>query len=256
MIFGRKRKDATPESPLSPDEPAFDDDLDDDDDLDEEVESASGEDTDDEIDDDESDDSEAEEKVDPWDEYDASQDWREDGPFDYDEVELEGDDVPRIDLGSLIVTPEDGMQLQIVADEATRQGLALVVALGESAMQLEVRAAPNSGGFARELRDDIVAETSDAEGRSELAKGPFGTEVRRVVPATDPQGNQGFAPMRDWFAEGPRWLLNGRLMGAAALDSEGEAAAPFEEFFRNLIVRRGDEPMAPGQIVPLVLPQG
>jgi len=50
-----------------------------------------------------------------------SQDWREEGPFDIDEVDLEADGVPRLDLGALIVTPEDDMQIQIIADAATRR---------------------------------------------------------------------------------------------------------------------------------------
>ncbi|MEE3553429.1 hypothetical protein QO159_30390, partial [Pseudomonas aeruginosa] len=36
---------------------------------------------------------------------------REDGPFDIDEVDLDADDVERIDFGSLIVTPFENMQM-------------------------------------------------------------------------------------------------------------------------------------------------
>lgn len=192
---------------------------------------------------------------DEWAAFDASRDWRHDGPFDVSEVDLDEDEVSRLDLGSLIVTPSDGMTLQIIADEATGQGTALVAGLGKSAIQIAVLAAPQSGGTAADVREDILNQTQAAGAHTELAKGPFGTELRRVLPALDAEGNEGYAAVRDWFAEGPRWLLNGRLLGDAALDTENAGAARvFDEFFRNLVVRRGDAAMVPGSVIPLVLP--
>ena len=131
------------------------------------------------------DDAEDGEDADPWAELDASRDWRDDGPFDIDEVELADDEVPRLDLGSLIITPAQGMQLQIIADPETGQGMALVAAAGTSAIQVTLYAAPVSPGFATDLRADMVAETEQSGGSCEYAEGPFGTELRRVVPATD-----------------------------------------------------------------------
>lgn len=250
MIFGRKKQQA---SPTEPDPADLADELDD-----EEIEddSDSDDEDEDEVDFDD-DDEEVDEEADEWIAFDESEDWREEGPFDIDEVDLEADDVPRLDLGALILTPEDGMQIQIVADAQTGDGLALVLTLDGAAMQVEVKAAPLSGGFAAEVRDDIIEETLSAGGSAERTKGPYGTELRRVVPVDSPDGDDSFAPLRDWLVEGPRWLLVARLMGEAAIDVNGVGASrPFDEAFRNLIVRRGDDPMAPGQTVPLKVPEG
>jgi len=290
VIFGRKKQQA---SPAEPDPDDLSDELDD-----EELDDGS----DDGMDDDEVDsdadvgfddeDEEVDEEADEWIAFDESEDWREEGPFDIDEVDLEADDVPRledfygkdgyletrahpnrkpntttgnIDLEYeinesekyLIVTPEEGMQIQIIADAESGNGLALVLSLNGAAMQVEVKAAPQSGGFAAEVRDDIIEETLSAGGSAERRKGPYGTELRRVVPVESPDGEDAFAPLRDWLVEGPRWLVLGRLMGDAAIDVSGDGASqPFDEAFRNLIVRRGDEPMAPGQTVPLKVPEG
>ena len=256
MIFGRKKKAAVPASPDSADptqEPDEETDREPDPAADEDADAEVRDDSEDE--DDVSEDEDDSDEDDDWDEDPAE--WRSEGPFDLDEVDLDGDEVERMDLGALIITPEEGMQLQIVADAETRQGMALVAVLGASAIQVEVRAAPNSGGFAKEIRGDIEAETKEAGGTCDVARGPFGIELRRVVAATDQEGNEGFAPLRDWFAEGPRWLLIGRLMGEAALDVNGEGAAlVMEEFFGNLIVRRGSEAMGAGQTVPITIPQG
>ncbi len=180
---------------------------------------------------------------------------RADGPFDIDEVELGGDDVTRIDLGALIITPWQGLNLQLQVNEATRQVRAITGVWHKSGLEVTLFAAPASGRLADELRDDLVEEAQQAGGSAELADGPFGTEVRRVMPQTGPNGEQLFHVSRVWFAEGPRWLLRGTLLGEAALTEAGDAkAGPFIEFFRNLVVRRGSKPMVPGELITMELP--
>ena len=228
MIFGRKK--AVPE-PDDIDEQL--DDADDLEDLDEEPETP-------------------EEELDEWARLDSSRDWRDDGPFDIDEVDLDADDIERIDLGAIIITPEPGLSIKLVADAATKQIRQVVVEHGpQSAAQLTVFAAPAIGDYRGELRQEMIAQTANTK-VVELAKGPFGTELRRVLTLTDAEGREGFAPLRDWLIAGPRWVLDVRLIGQAALDSDNKGeAGVFEEFVRNIIVRRGDTAMAPGSVVPL-----
>ncbi|PIE98946.1 MAG: hypothetical protein CR979_03555, partial [Propionibacterium sp.] len=70
--------------------------------------------------------------LDVWGEFDLK-DWREDGPFDISEVDLDADDVERLDLGSVVVTPFNGMQMQLQADEETKKVSAILIIKGESA---------------------------------------------------------------------------------------------------------------------------
>lgn len=240
MIFGRKKADPVPPDPDDADEKDETDDIADDDALDDEDEP--------------SDEEPAE--LDPWVAFDSSRDWRDDGPFDIDEVDLGADDVQRVDLGTLILTPEKGMNIKLVANAETKQVQHVVVENGpQSAMQITVFAAPATEDFRADIREDIVAHTENAK-VVDMAEGPFGTELRRVIALTDDQGREGFAPLRDWLIAGPRWVLNVRLIGQAALDSANEAAASeFEEFVHNIIVRRGDVAMVPGSVVPLVPPE-
>ena len=187
---------------------------------------------------------------DEWEQFDLSQDWRADGPFDIDEVDLDADEVKRIDLGAMILTPEEGMSITLIVGP-DKQILNAVVNHGpKSAVHLTVFAAPSAGDYCATLREDIIAGTQNAK-VIEKAKGPFGTELRRVVTTTDDKGREGFAPLRDWLIEGPRWVLDARLMGQAAIDEHGADAVLFEEFVRNIIVRRGDVAMVPGSVVPL-----
>jgi hypothetical protein len=183
-------------------------------------------------------------------------DWREDGPFDYEEVDLGGDGVARIDLGTLIVTPWDGLGLQLQVDEQSRKVQSVTGMWHDSGLELSLFAAPASGGLAGELRAAAVEETETAGGSAEVVTGEFGPELRRVLPQQGPKGEQLFHVSRVWYAEGPKWLLRGTLLGEAALDTANNEAAPFRELFRNLIVRRGTTPMVPGDLITMTLPEG
>lgn len=206
-------------------------------------------------DDDEDEADEDQPEPDEWEVFDLSRDWREDGPFDIDEVDLEADDVTRLDLGALIVTPDRGFNIQLAADARTGAVTQLVVGNGpQSAMQVTLLAAPTDVDYRAEIRGELVGQSAGARS-VELAQGPFGTEIRRVVPVTDPTGREGVLPLRDWLVAGPRWVLNARLMGAAALDQKGKSlAAGLEEFFRNIVVRRDEAAMVPGSPIALTPP--
>jgi len=207
-------------------------------------------------DDAEPDDDEESDDEDEQDAEDAEEiDWRADGPFDYDEVDLGADEVQRLDLGSLILTPWEGMGLQLQVNEGTQQVVAALAFWEQSGLELALLAAPTSGGLADELREDLTEEAEQAGGSSSTADGPFGPELRRVLPAEGPSGEQLFQVSRTWFAEGPRWLLRGTLLGEAGLTEDDEgAAAPFVEFFRNVVVRRGEAPMVPGEVIVMTMP--
>ncbi len=242
MIFGRKGRKA---------KASTDEDVDDvvtveDDALDEDADVA-------DLDED-ADETEAAEDVDP----------RADGPFDYEEVDLSGDDavlaaqrVRRVAFGPLIVTQPEDLLLQLQGDPKTNAVYTLLAHHENSGLEVALFAAPRSGGLAAELREDIVEEATQGGGQAEIVSGPFGPEVKRVLPLDGPEGEQLFHVSRIWLVEGPGWLLRGTLMGRAALvEGEAEPADFFVEFFRDLVVRRDEEPRSPGEIIHLALPEG
>jgi hypothetical protein len=207
-------------------------------------------------------------------------DWRSSGPYDIDEVEsIEStEESPKIDLGSLILTavPGSELRLQVAEDSGEIVSAMLVIETtidprmgGEqptganqqpqtysSALELGAYAAPRSGGLWAELRDEISRSATEAGGTASLAEGPFGVELRRLIPVTTPDGEEGYQPSRMWVAEGPRWLLRGIVYGQAAIedDADSPVVADVLSAFRQVIVRRGDEPMAPGDLLSLTMP--
>lgn len=185
-------------------------------------------------------------------------DHRADGPFDHDEVDLTADadaGIERLTFGPLIVTPFEGLNVQLHGDQDSGTIYAMLAMYESSGLELALFAAPTSGGLAGELREDTIVEAQEAGGSAETADGPFGPEVRRVLPLEGPEGEQLFHVSRIWMVEGPRWLLRGTLMGPAGMTEGEEAPADvFVEFFRNVVVQRDDAPRVPGELITLALP--
>jgi hypothetical protein len=201
-------------------------------------------------------------------------DWRADGPWDVTEVdELEGtDSAQKIDLGSLIITGVPGSELRLQVAEETKEIVSAMLVIEttvpapagqsgatqtvSSALELGAYAAPRSGGLWAELREEISEAATAQGGSASLREGPFGVELYRFIPVTTPEGEQGYQPSRMWVAEGPRWLLRGIVYGQAAVedDVDSPVVADVLAAFRQVIVRRGEEAMAPGDLLPLSMP--
>jgi hypothetical protein len=191
-------------------------------------------------------------------ELDARQ-WRTFGPYDISEVDPDEEpeeDEQRIDLGSMILTGFAGAELRLQVAEETSQIVSAMLISQSSALELGAYAAPRSGGLWSELRDEMIESATEAGGSASLVEGPFGVELRRLLPVTTPEGEEGYQPSRMWVVEGPRWLLRGIVYGPAALEEGVEPpVAELVTAFRRVIVRRGDEAMAPGDLLPLSMPE-
>jgi len=201
-------------------------------------------------------------------------DWRSDGPWDVSEVDdLAGtDQAPKIDLGSLIITGVPGSELRLQVAEETKEIVSAMLVIEttipdpagqpgrmqtvSSALELGAYAAPRRGGLWAELRSEISEAATARGGSASLREAPVGFELRRFSPVTTPEREQGYQPSRMWVAEGPRWLLRGIVYGQAAVedDMESPVVADVLAAFRQVVVRRGEEAMAPGDLLPLTMP--
>lgn len=189
-----------------------------------------------------------------WLEWDDEFD-REEGPFDIDEVDLDADDVKRLDLGALVVTPFDGMNLQLSVNKQ-QVPQSIVVNDGNSALEVALFGAPARTAYIPEVRRDIIKASQGRNSRTTIRRGPFGTEIARAYPVQTQEGQVGMQITRTWLAEGPSWVLRGIVFGKAALEPENEEATiTLTEFFANLVVRRGTDPVAPGAVIPFTLPE-
>jgi hypothetical protein len=174
------------------------------------------------------------------------------GPWDLSEVDLDEDDPNAVDLGGLIVRGKEGLELRLQVDEASEQIAAVLLVGTEGAVELRPFAAPRNSDIWDEVRRQIAAETARRGGTATEAEGAFGTELRVVMNVTTPEGETVQQPSRVLGIAGPRWLLRATLLGRPAVepDPDGEVEAAL----REVVVVRGNDPMAPGDPLPLVMP--
>ena len=179
---------------------------------------------------------------------------RAEGPFDASEADLADSSVPRLDLGSLLIPGLPGIQVQVEADPNTQEVRAVTGVAGDGAVQLQPFAAPRSEGIWDEIRTEMLTEIGATAGaRVTEGEGAFGPELRAVVPARTPEGQQVMQPLRFTGIDGPRWFLRAVFLGRAAV--EPDPTDVLHTLVRQTIVVRGTEPMAPRDPLPLRLPE-
>lgn len=172
------------------------------------------------------------------------------GPFDRSEVDgVDG----RLDLGALWLTGIPGMELRLEVEEASQNVVGVTAVLGESAVQLQAFAAPRTEGVWDEIRKEIAASITSQGGTADKTSGPLGSELRAQMPGQGPDGRTVFSTVRFVGVDGPRWFLRAVLSGKAAVDED--AAADLLDLVRATVVVRGDEAMAPREMLPLKLPE-
>ncbi|MEU1719710.1 DUF3710 domain-containing protein [Nonomuraea sp. NPDC005692] len=163
---------------------------------------------------------------------------RESGPWDADEPHPDTD---RIDLGGLRLphNPDFDVRLASLGD----QHVGVVVLYEDSSLQLQALAAPRSAGLWDEVRAKIVAQAKTLEER----QGPFGVELAGEVAMED--GNRA---ARYIGIDGPRWFLLAAITGPGALDER--VCGAFIDFVKDVVVVRGNEPMAREEPITLSRP--
>ncbi|WP_019547321.1 DUF3710 domain-containing protein [Streptomyces sulphureus] len=173
---------------------------------------------------------------------------RPDGPWDLDEVT--DPETGRVNLGGIYVPGVEGMELRVeVAGDAI---VAATIVLQDSAVQLQAFAAPKREGLWDEVREEIGSGITKQGGVVDEVEGALGWELRAQVPVQLPDGKNGVQVVRFVGVDGKRWFLRGVISGQGAV--QPEAAGLLEQIFRDTVVVRGDQPMAPRDPITLKLP--
>ena len=173
------------------------------------------------------------------------------GPHDVDDVPTAGTD-GRIDLGSLLVAPRDGMEVRLEVDEETQTVQSVLLAGEEGALELRAFAAPRGGDLWGEVRPAIAGDFAQRGGTASERDGRFGPELVCALTVRMPDGQTGTQPSRIIGVNGPRWMLRATLLGRPAF--EDETAGPWEDVVADVVVRRGGQAMPVGAELPLTLP--
>jgi hypothetical protein len=186
---------------------------------------------------------------------DAGAGWdRSGGPFDESEADLADQSLPRLDLGSLRIPGLPGIGVQVEADPNTQEVRAVTGVAEDGAVQVQAFAAPRREGLWDEIRAEMLGEIGATAGaRVTEGEGAFGPELRAVLPARTPEGQQVMQALRFTGIDGPRWFLRAVFLGRAAVEPDPEDA--LHRLVRQTIVVRGGAAMAPRDPLPLRLPE-
>jgi hypothetical protein len=177
---------------------------------------------------------------------------RANGPWDVDEVAIDEDDDTRVNLGSLLVTPHEGLEVQLQVDEASGQVASVVLAGPEGAVELRAFAAPRNGDVWDDVRRTVTGEVAQLGGTATERDGAYGTELEVSLTVTLDDGQLVQQISRVAGIPGPRWLLRATFFGRPAVEHRDDGDV--ETALRDVVVVRGGTPVPPGDALPLTLP--
>lgn len=170
----------------------------------------------------------------------------------------DGGDVPEadreelVDLGSLLVGPIAGFELRLQVEESTQQVRSVQLVTDDGIIDLRAFAAPRNGDLWTDVRPDVTADHEKRGGTVTEVDGDFGVELHCQLPVKRADGTKAIQPTRIIGINGPRWMLRATMLGRPAM--KPEEAADFFTALDQLVVERGSSAMAPGDPLPLRLP--
>lgn len=172
------------------------------------------------------------------------------GPYDLADLDgaepTDGENGPRLDLGSVLVPMPEGGQIQVeMAPDGTPQAVHLVTVLGR--ITVAAYAAPKSAGQWREVAADLADSLRNDNATVSVESGPWGRELHAVTPGAD---------LRFIGVDGYRWMIRCVVAGpAGSVGLDSPLAESAREVLRDTVVQRGDEPHPVRTPLPVVLPQ-
>lgn len=176
------------------------------------------------------------------------------GPWDVSELDESkpAHTAARLDLGGLRIRPAAGMKVQMQVDQASGKATSVLLVADAAAVQLMVIAAAKSKPLWPQTKRALQSDADRKKGTAQDGKGPWGPVLRMAIPTTTSDGKQGIQPSVVLGIDGPRWMLRATMIGRAATDQT--VMNQMMGIVQDTIVVRGDEPMAPGEVIALTPP--
>ena len=166
------------------------------------------------------------------------------GKGPWDSLDSEAPDTDEyLDIGALMLPFLKGSELRLKANSQTGDVLGATITYGSSSLELEPFAAPKSLGLWDEVRADLLKANPSCK----EVDGVFGKELTLPVKV---KGKNLLT--RVVGIDGPRWMLRGIFSGPAA--KGGKEKDVLDGYLADLVVVRGDEPLAPRDLVPMHAP--
>ncbi|MDF7664767.1 DUF3710 domain-containing protein [Bifidobacterium sp. ESL0745] len=164
------------------------------------------------------------------------------GPWDIEEQKAPNYD-EYLDMGAYYLPFMPDTKLRVKANRASGQVVGCTVSYKDSSLEIEALAAPKTLGLWDGVSEDLLA----ANPKANEQPGIFGTEIK--LPVTVNGGKRLIT--RIVGVDGPRWMLRGIFSGRAATHPESPETKALNQYFSDIVVDRGEEPLAPRDLVPM-----
>ena len=164
------------------------------------------------------------------------------GPWDVDDEDVPDYD-EYLDLGAYYLPFMKQIELRIKANRSTGAVLGATITYKNSSLEVEAYAAPKTLGLWEDLREDFL----ESNAKAKAVDGVFGTEISLPVSV---KGGKAVTT-RIVGVDGPRWMLRGIFSGTAATDPHAQETQALNRFFADIVVERGEEPLAPRDLIPM-----
>lgn len=164
------------------------------------------------------------------------------GPWDIEEEEAPNYD-EYLDMGAYYLPFMPDVQFRVKANRASGQVLGCTVSYKASSLEIEALAAPKTLGLWDGVSEDLLA----ANPKASKQPGIFGTEIKLPVTV---KGRKTLIT-RIVGVDGPRWMLRGIFSGRAATHPESPETKALNQYFSDIVVDRGEEPLAPRDLIPM-----
>ena len=174
------------------------------------------------------------------------------GPHDIADHPLEDDDPSRIDLGALSLAGHPDLEVRLQVDEASGVVVAALLVAEDGALELRPFAASRHHAMWEDVRAEILADLQRQGAGASEVDGPYGKALHLVMQGQTPDGQTVQQPTLLFGVDGPRWLLRVSAYGRPATQWSSDGL--LETALRQVVVRRGDHPMPPGDALQLQLP--
>ena len=171
-----------------------------------------------------------------------------DGEIQHGPWDVNDDNVPDysdyLDLGSFYLPFLQGISLRLKKHRETNHIMGVIATYGSSSVSIEAFAAPKSSG----IWDDIRKELIESNDKITEIDGAFGKELLLPVSVEGKTVQTRFVGV-----DGSRWMLRGIFSGQAAEQSmkNSDETLALNGWLSNIVVNRGDEPMAPRDLIPM-----
>jgi Protein of unknown function (DUF3710) len=174
------------------------------------------------------------------------------GPFD---VAERSESSGYLDFGAIRVPQLSGLTVKLEVEEATSRIIAITLEHDGSTVQLQAFSAPKSEGLWHEIRTQLLASIDQQGGLVREQSGALGPELLATLNVVDNDGKViGTKQLRFAGIDGPRWFLRAVVSGAALTDAR--AQSDIDDLIRSIVVKRGDAPMPPRDLLDLTTPDG